>query len=1007
MCGGGGGAPAQQPVEQAPVGEMQSQLAALRSQYDQLMQQDGPDRAQNPGLVRAQIESLQNQIAAAQAAPTQTAPAGMGEVLGNAVAGRGVVTAQPETGPSLAEQMSQQSQLDSLQQQLSNPDNFIPGFTEQQTAAERALQEKQQNYITNLGGPEALNSPAVAQQLQDYVESQPEFTQLQELNASLQQNPEFQTVRSSAQEIQTQIEGPQRRIPFSDMGNVLADMEDRAAARRAAEQERNPAGFSETGMIGGREIGTPGPDDEVPGVLDLARGLITQPTDLPEQQLAGFTPTQLQAFQMAREGIGGYQPYLDQARTATSQGIFGTGRALDATRDLAGQVPGQIAGGQAALSQAAQDLQSFAAQGARSAQEAEQRILQAARSSDPATRLAADELMASSARLGQIAQGAQGRLDAAAQGALGVADAARAGGERVEARLEAQLAEANALAAEAAATGRADLAEAAERARASAAETADALYGAGEGARIVAESAAQNARALQAPLAEQMAQATGGARGIASIGQAGADIAADRARLSTAEAQSALQAASRFGQTAAEQGIAGLAGSSAMYDPSSARGFMSQYEDAAVQQALADIARQGELQERQLEAEAVQAGAFGGSRQAVAESELQRNILEQQGRTAAQMRAAGFESAAERSQQAFEQALARQQQASQLTGQLGQMGAGSAASAAQAAGQLGLSAEELAQSSALQGAQLGLSGEQLASANAQAVAQTGLNIEQLAAQTGLSAQELAGNFAAQAGQLNLSTEQMAADAASRAADLGMNQAQFQAANAQALAQTGMNVEQLAAQTGLSAQELAGNFAAQGAQIGMSAEQQRQAAASRQAELAQSQAQIGMQGAQSAGQMGMSGAQMQMQGAQAAGDLGLQGANLGLAGIQAGLGAQQQAAGLSQGIAGLGQQFLGQGQAQQQMGLQDINTMLGIGGQQQRQIQAGYDTAYQNQYAQAMQPYQQLAYYSDIVTGAPSGQASTMSQPGPSIGSQVIGGALAIPAIYQGFQGMTS
>jgi len=137
-------------------------------------------------------------------------------------------------------------------------------------------------------------------------------------------------------------------------------------------------------------------------------------------------------------------------------------------------------------------------------------------------------------------------------------------------------------------------------------------------------------------------------------------------------------------------------------------------------------------------------------------------------------------------------------------------------------------------------------------------------------------------------------------------------------------------------------------------------------------------------------MGMSGAQMQMQGAQAAGDLGLQGANLGLDGIQAGLGAQQQAAGLSQGIAGLGQQFLSQGQAGQQMGLQDINTMLGIGGQQQRQIQAGYDTAYQNQYQQAMQPYQQLAYYSDILSGTPSGQSSVMTQPGPSIGSQLVG-----------------
>ena len=72
---------------------------------------------------------------------------------------------------------------------------------------------------------------------------------------------------------------------------------------------------------------------------------------------------------------------------------------------------------------------------------------------------------------------------------------------------------------------------------------------------------------------------------------------------------------------------------------------MNQYEDAAVQQALRDIQRAGDIQQQGVAAQAVGAGAFGGSRQAVAEQELQRNILEQQGRTAAGMRQQGFESA--------------------------------------------------------------------------------------------------------------------------------------------------------------------------------------------------------------------------------------------------------------------------------------------------------------------------------------------------------------------------
>jgi hypothetical protein len=88
-----------------------------------------------------------------------------------------------------------------------------------------------------------------------------------------------------------------------------------------------------------------------------------------------------------------------------------------------------------------------------------------------------------------------------------------------------------------------------------------------------------------------------------------------------------------------------------------------------------------------------------------------RNVLEQQGRTAAQMRQAGFESAAQRAQQAFEAQQARGQQAAQLTGALGAQGAGTALQAAQAAGQLGLSAEQLAAAQAGQLGQLGLSAQ--------------------------------------------------------------------------------------------------------------------------------------------------------------------------------------------------------------------------------------------------------------------------------------------------------
>lgn len=119
-------------------------------------------------------------------------------------------------------------------------------------------------------------------------------------------------------------------------------------------------------------------------------------------------------------------------------------------------------------------------------------------------------------------------------------------------------------------------------------------------------------------------------------------------------------------------GVASLGGTTAAFNPASVQPFMNQFENAAVQQALSDIARQGQIAQQSVAAQAVGSGAFGGSRSAIAEQELQRNIMEQQARTAAQMRAAGFESAAQRAQAAFEAQQGRGQQAAQLAGALGQ-----------------------------------------------------------------------------------------------------------------------------------------------------------------------------------------------------------------------------------------------------------------------------------------------------------------------------------------------
>ena len=116
------------------------------------------------------------------------------------------------------------------------------------------------------------------------------------------------------------------------------------------------------------------------------------------------------------------------------------------------------------------------------------------------------------------------------------------------------------------------------------------------------------------------------------------------------------------GQTAGA-GTAALAGGLGMLaDPTRSIGmFMSPYETEVVDRAMADVARAGDIRRLGIGAKAAGAGAFGGSRQAIAESELDRNVLDRQANIAAQLR-----------NQGFGQALTASQRAAQLMGGLGQ-----------------------------------------------------------------------------------------------------------------------------------------------------------------------------------------------------------------------------------------------------------------------------------------------------------------------------------------------
>ena len=126
--------------------------------------------------------------------------------------------------------------------------------------------------------------------------------------------------------------------------------------------------------------------------------------------------------------------------------------------------------------------------------------------------------------------------------------------------------------------------------------------------------------------------------------------------------------AEAVGQGIGQLGTAQQRVAAAGIDPTSYQQFMDPFMEDVIQKQYEDIADQGRRQQNQLAASAVGAGAFGGSRQGIAQAGINEAILDQQARTGAQLRSAGFQQAQNLAQQAAQQQLRQ----AQLTGQLGQ-----------------------------------------------------------------------------------------------------------------------------------------------------------------------------------------------------------------------------------------------------------------------------------------------------------------------------------------------
>lgn len=127
---------------------------------------------------------------------------------------------------------------------------------------------------------------------------------------------------------------------------------------------------------------------------------------------------------------------------------------------------------------------------------------------------------------------------------------------------------------------------------------------------------------------------------------------------------STLQGADTRGQYSgardtASQGISTIGGALGQYNPNAVNAFMNPYQQNVIDSAMSEINRQRDMTAQQNNAQAVARGAFGGSRQAVQQAELERNTGQLRNQTMAGLLSSGFNQAQTASMNAYEQAQRR------------------------------------------------------------------------------------------------------------------------------------------------------------------------------------------------------------------------------------------------------------------------------------------------------------------------------------------------------------
>jgi hypothetical protein len=429
-------------------------------------------------------------------------------------------------------------------------------------------------------------------------------------------------------------------------------------------------------------------------------------------------------------------------------------------------------------------------------------------------------------------------------------------------------------------------------------------------------------------------------------------------------------------------------GTRSFTQPGSAQAYMSPYMQNVVDIQQREAQRQADIAGTKRGAGAAQAGAFGGSRQAIENAEAARNLATQKGDIQAQGLQAAYQSAQGQfnaEQQAALQAALANQAVQQQTGVQNL----SALLQTQGLGaQTGLTAQQLNQAAGIQTGQF----------NANQQYNTALQNAQLAQQQQLANQGLLGQYGLQQGQMTQAANAANQQAANQIAlanqgllgQYGLSQGQLnQGANLQnaqmqqqanlANQQAGLTTGQQNLAANLGVQQLYNQQSLQAAlanqQAGMTTQQQQESA--RQYGYGQQ-----MVNAANAAQYGQAANQLNEQSRQ-------YGAGYGLQALQSGMQGMQNYGNLS----GLyNQQALNIYNAQNQMGQQAQNY------QNQQFAQNYNDFINQRDY-----PVQQIGQFSNILRGLPLSQTTAAQyQQAPSMASQLAGfGTAAIGAAQLG------